>query len=145
MTTTSVRLHHVAITVQDFDRSIPWYSTVFGLTYRMDVPHEGGLGKLLTDESWELALVLHEHENTPPGDFDERVVGLDHLGFAVARREDLVTWQRHLEDNGVAAAPAAERALTQAPIADEPYGSVLVFRDPDNIQLELLAPTAPPV
>ena len=29
-----------------------------------------------------------------------------------------------------------------SPIADEPYASVLVFRDPDNIQLELFAPAA---
>ena len=29
---------------------------------------------------------------------------------------------------------------TQSPIVDEPYASVLVFRDPDNIQLELFAP-----
>jgi hypothetical protein len=35
---------------------------------------------------------------------------------------------------------AADKPLTQSPIADEPYGSVLVFRDPDNIQLELFAP-----
>ena len=34
------------------------------------------------------------------------------------------------------------KPLTQSPIADEPYGSVLVFRDPDNIQLELFAPPA---
>jgi catechol 2,3-dioxygenase-like lactoylglutathione lyase family enzyme len=99
---------------------------------------------LLTDERWELALVLHEHAKTPAGNFDERVVGLDHLGFAVGSRDDLVTWQRHLEANGVAPGPEADRPLTQAPIADEPYGSVLVFRDPDNIQLELLAPAAPP-
>jgi hypothetical protein len=34
----------------------------------------------------------------------------------------------------------ANRPLTQSPIADEPYGCVLVFRDPDNIQLELFSP-----
>ena len=34
----------------------------------------------------------------------------------------------------------ADRPLTQAPIADEPYGSVLTFRDPDNIALELFSP-----
>jgi hypothetical protein len=34
----------------------------------------------------------------------------------------------------------ADEPLTQSPIADEPYGAVLVFRDPDNIQLELFAP-----
>ncbi len=37
-------------------------------------------------------------------------------------------------------ADVADKPLTQSPIADEPYGSVLVFRDPDNIQLELFAP-----
>ena len=40
------------------------------------------------------------------------------------------------------AAPEADRPLTPSPIADQPYGSVLLFRDPDNIQLELFAPPA---
>jgi catechol 2,3-dioxygenase-like lactoylglutathione lyase family enzyme len=132
-------LHHVAITVQDFERSLPWYAAVFGITYRQDVPHEGGVGKLMTDDSWQLALVLHEHTKTPPGAFDERVVGLDHIGFAVGTRADLLEWQRHLAENGVTPAAAADAPLTQAPIADEPYGAILVFRDPDNIQLELFA------
>jgi catechol 2,3-dioxygenase-like lactoylglutathione lyase family enzyme len=65
MTTTRAQLHHVAITVHDFDRSLPWYEAVFGIAYRMDVPHEGGVGKLMTDDAWQLALVLHEHDNTP--------------------------------------------------------------------------------
>jgi len=34
----------------------------------------------------------------------------------------------------------ADKPLTQSPIADEAYGSVLVFRDPDNLQLEFFAP-----
>ena len=34
----------------------------------------------------------------------------------------------------------ADKPLTQSPIADEAYGSVIVFRDPDNIQLELFCP-----
>ena len=37
-------------------------------------------------------------------------------------------------------ADTADKPLTQSPIADEPYASVLVFRDHDNIQLELFAP-----
>ena len=53
---------------------------------------------------------------------------------------NLVAWQEHLEANGVVRADTADKPLTQSPIADEPYGSVLVFRDPDNIQLEFLAP-----
>ena len=53
---------------------------------------------------------------------------------------DLEAWQDHLEVNGVVRSDTADKPLTQSPIADEVYGSVLVFRDPDNIQLELFAP-----
>jgi len=66
--------------------------------------------------------------------------GLDHAGFVVPTRADLVAWQEHLEANGVVRADTADKPLTQSPIADEPYGSILVFRDPDNVQLEFLAP-----
>jgi len=55
----------------------------------------------------------------------------------VPSRADLEAWQEHLEVNGVARVEVADKPLTQSPIADEPYGCVLVFRDPDNIQLEL--------
>jgi hypothetical protein len=58
----------------------------------------------------------------------------------VSGRDDLEAWQQHLEANGVVRAGAADKPLTQSPIADEPYASVLVFRDPDNIQLELFSP-----
>ena len=36
----------------------------------------------------------------------------------------------------------ADNRSTQSPIADEAYGSVLVFLDLDNIQLELSCPKA---
>ena len=55
---------------------------------------------------------------------------------------DLEQWQQHLESNGVERAERADRPLTQSAISDEPYGSVLVFRDPDNIQLEIFAPVS---
>jgi hypothetical protein len=62
------------------------------------------------------------------------------LQFAVVPdRVDLQAWQLPLEANGVVRAEVADKPLTQSPIADEPYGSVLVFRDSDKIQLELFA------
>ena len=136
------RLGHVAITVTDFDTSVPWYESVFGIAFRMDVPHEGGTGKLLATDAMDLILVLHRHDGNDGGLFAETSTGLDHIGFNVATRDDLVAWQEHLEANGVVPADSAAKPLTQSPIADEPYGSVLVFRDPDNIQLELFAPLA---
>ena len=142
MTMTTARLHHVALTVSDVDASVPWYEEVFGLTYRMDAPHEGGLGKLLSDDAQTLVLVLHRHDANDGGLFSETANGLDHVGFEVPTRADLEAWQDHLEQHGVVRSDTADKPLTQSPIADEPYGSVLVFRDPDNIQLELFCPPA---
>ena len=123
-------LHHIALTVTDLEASIAWYQRVFGIAYHMEEAHEGGVGKLLTDDRWGLIVVLHHHDANPGERFSERRTGLDHVGLAVASRAELEGWQRHL----------AELGVSHSPIADRPYGSVLVFRDPDNIQLELFAP-----
>ena len=125
-------LHHIALTVTDLEASITWYQRVFGIAYQMEEAHEGGVGKLLTDDRWGLIIVLHHHDANPGERFSERRTGLDHVGLAVASRAELEGWQRHL----------AELGVSHSPIADRPYGSVLVFRDPDNIQLELFAPPA---
>jgi glyoxylase I family protein len=137
---TSPALHHLALTVRDLEASIDWYGQVFGIHYQMDAPHPGGFAQLLSDDAWQLVIVLHRHDANSGETFLESRTGLDHAGFMVPTREDLVAWQSHLEEHGVARAEAADRPLTQSPIADEPYGSVLVFRDPDNIQLEFFAP-----
>jgi catechol 2,3-dioxygenase-like lactoylglutathione lyase family enzyme len=143
MTTTApARLHHIALTVSDLETSRSWYEDVFGLKYQMDAPHEGGFAQLLANEDFSLVIALHRHDAHDGRPFLESRTGLDHVGLGVPTRDDLVAWQAHLETHGVARAAAADRALTQSAIADEPYGSVLVFRDPDNIQLELFAPPA---
>jgi glyoxylase I family protein len=139
-TVTAPRLHHLALTVTDVDASVRWYEDVFGIKFRMDVPHAGGVGKLLADDDRQLMIVLHHHDTGTGTMFGETVTGLDHAGFMVPSRSDLQDWQAHLEAKGVICADVADKPLTQSPIADEPYACVLVFRDPDNIQLELFAP-----
>jgi len=139
-TVSPVRLHHLALTVTDLEASVQWYSDVFDVHPVMDIPHQGGLGRILADADHELMIALHHHE-TNNGDLcAETTTGLDHAGFTVANRADLVQWQDHLETHGVIRSEVAGKPLTQSPIADEPYASVLVFRDQDNIQLELFAP-----
>ncbi len=125
-------LHHVALTVKDLDASIDWYQRVFGIQYQMEESHKGGVGKVLSDPEWRLMIVLHHHEANQGESFSETRTGLDHVGLSVASRAELELWQAHLQQLGV----------THSPITDRPYGSVLVFRDPDNIQLELFAPPA---
>jgi glyoxylase I family protein len=137
-------LHHVALTVTDVDASVAWYGEVFGLSHRIDVPHPGGVGRLLSDDDRRLVLVLHRHDGNDGGPFSEVGTGLDHVGFRVPTRADLEGWQAHLEACGVVRAAAADQPLTQSPIADEAYGAVLVFRDPDNIQLEIFAAAGAP-
>jgi catechol 2,3-dioxygenase-like lactoylglutathione lyase family enzyme len=134
------RLHHIALTVTDVDASVEWYERIFGLRFKMDVPHEGGVGKLLADDAMQLVVVIHRHDANEGGLFGETVTGLDHVGLFLPSRNDLEAWQDHLEANGVGRSEVAEKPLTQSPIADESYGSVLVLRDPDNIQLELFCP-----
>ena len=134
------RLHHIALTVTDVDESIRWYRSVFDVELLMDVPHPGGVGKVLADDGMQLMIVLHHHDGNDGDLFGEASTGLDHVGLVVPTRADLVAWQVHLDANDVIRADVADKPLTQSPIADEPYGSVLVFRDPDNIQLELFAP-----
>jgi len=133
-------LHHIAITVTDLDASIAWYSSVFDIKEMMAGPHDGGESHLLTDDTWGLVIVLHRHDVNEGELFSERDTGLDHVGLGVATLADLEAWQDHLEANGVVRAEKADKPLTQSAIAHEPYGDVLVFRDPDNIQLELFSP-----
>jgi len=69
----------------------------------------------------------------PGGDrFDPDRVGLDHLSFSVASREDLEQAVRLFDEQGV-----AHGDITRL----EAFGiDVLPFEDPDGIQLELTAP-----
>ena len=69
------------------------------------------------------------HSN-PVGDrFDERAVGLDHLALRVADRATLEAWGAHFDNLGI----------EHSGVQEEQAGPVIVFRDPDNIQLELWA------
>ena len=140
MAATLPQLHHVALTVRDVDASIRWYEQIFGLRYVTDVPHAGGVGKLLADTTGRVLFALHRHDTADGEPFVETRTGLDHVGLAVDTRADLDSWATHLEAHGVARREVADQPLTQSPVVDAPYASVLVFRDPDNIQLELFAP-----
>jgi len=65
--------------------------------------------------------------------FDPDRVGLDHLSFSVARREELDSAVALLDEQGV-----THGQITSLPS----FGiDVLPFEDPDGIQLELTAPT----
>lgn len=135
-------VHHIALTVSDLDASVEWYEQVFGIQQVLDVPHDGGTATVLADSDFRLVIGLHRHDHNPGAQFAETRSGLDHVSFRVDGRDELTAWGDRLTELGVRQTDVADQPLTQAPIADTAYGSVLVFRDPDNIQLELIAPPA---
>jgi catechol 2,3-dioxygenase-like lactoylglutathione lyase family enzyme len=117
---------HIALTVTDVDKSRDWYVDVLGCQHMMDTDRGDIKGRLMIHPAG-LMIGMTSHAGQESGGFSEKRVGLDHLSFNVASREELGEWEKHLAAKGV----------TYSEIQDEYYGSVLVFRDPDGIQLEM--------
>jgi hypothetical protein len=81
-------------------------------------------------------LGLTQHRDGPRDAFDETRTGLDHLAFGLSSREELDSWARRFTELGVSFSPPAEANSI-------PGAVVLVFRDPDEIQLELFFDPSP--
>ncbi|XAS74980.1 VOC family protein [Dermatophilaceae bacterium Sec6.4] len=120
---------HVDLSVSDVEASATWYCQVLGLHRVTRAEFEDRIMVVLRHENSGLIIGLNQHARPTADRFDERRPGLDHIGFTVAQRVDLDSWQAHFADRGV----------QHSPVTDAPSGSgtALVFRDPDNIQLEM--------
>ena len=121
---------HVAVTVSDLEVSVPWYDALFGARAVLD--EDTGPFRHVVYALGDTLFGLHVFPDPAAGAFDERRVGMDHVAFGVADRDELVEWVDRLEDLGV----------EHGGIVDAGYGSGLSFRDPDGIALELFAPAA---
>ncbi|GAA5230032.1 VOC family protein [Arthrobacter cryoconiti] len=117
---------HIDFSVSNAEASARWYCEVLGLKRVRRVDFEDRIMIVLLHATSGLVIGLNEHSVVPNGRFDDRNVGLDHIGFSVTERADLETWERHLSALNV----------VHSPTEDTANGSALVFRDPDNIQLE---------
>jgi catechol 2,3-dioxygenase-like lactoylglutathione lyase family enzyme len=122
-------LSHIAITVSDLAVSRPWYRKFFGMEPAIDEdtgPYHHVVWALPNGTFFG----LHQFPDPAEGRFDERRVGLDHVSFLVASREEIDAWLRRLDDEGI----------PHGTVNEIPFGTHLAVRDPDNIQLELFAP-----
>ena len=128
METTSFKgISHFDLSVSDVNASAAWYEQVLGLRRLKHTELPTRTMIVLFHKASGLVIGLLQHQGTPDEPFDERRVGLDHVGFAVETREELDTWQAHLAALGV----------EHSPVEDTDAGTALVFRDPDHIQLEM--------
>jgi catechol 2,3-dioxygenase-like lactoylglutathione lyase family enzyme len=117
---------HIDLTVTDCERSVQWWEQVMGfkLIHRCERP---GFNTLSVIHPSGFGVGLMTHTNPVTDKFDERAVGLDHLALRVPDRTALEAWAKHLDDLGV----------EHSGVQEEMGGSLIVLRDPDNIQLEL--------
>ena len=129
--------NHVSITVTDLEASLAWYQRLLGADrVPMKFPHfdreDTGYGELLVEPRSGVLIGLHTNTGNDGERFNEARTGLDHLALTVASRDDLEAWTAWLDELGI------EHSGVRT--GDQPFPfATVVFRDPDNIQLELFA------
>jgi glyoxylase I family protein len=130
-------IHHFSVTVTDIETSLAWYQRLLGADrVPMKFPHYGcedtGYGELLVEPRSGVIIGLHTNTGNDGKRFDESCTGLDHVALNVPSRNDLEAWTAWLDKLGI------EHSGVRT--GDQPFPfSTVVFRDPDNIQLELFA------
>ena len=129
-----VSVHHLGLTVRDAEASAAWYERVLGFrrSGAFQAPDGARRKVFLHHEGLGIRLGLTQHAAGDGGPFDETRAGLDHLAFGVAGPAELERWAARLDELRVPRSPVA-------PANTMPGAAVLVFRDPDNIQLELIS------
>ena len=124
-------LTHVALTVRDLAVSVPWYEALLDAQPVIDEDTDPNMHHTVYLLGNGTLIGLHQHETPAPDEtFSEFRIGLDHVAFGVANRQELETWAARLDELGIA----------HDAIKDASYGSGVSFRDPDNIPLEFFAP-----
>lgn len=124
-------LAHVALTVRDLSVSVPWYAALVGAEPVIDEDTEPDMHHTVYMIGNGTLIGLHQHQTpAPAGTFSEFRVGLDHIGFGCADRDELEKWALRLDELGI----------EHGRIKDASYGSGVSFRDPDGIALEFFAP-----
>ncbi|HXY94125.1 MAG TPA: VOC family protein [Acidimicrobiia bacterium] len=125
-------IDHLGLTVADLDRATRWYCETLGfersLGYR-NAAIGADVEILVHPDLGDLRVSLRRYDDTARDPFSEFATGLDHVAFGVADGDQLARWQTRLEAAGV---PSTRTDLVEL--------SILAFRDPDNIQLELCTP-----
>jgi glyoxylase I family protein len=116
---------HIALTVTDPKRSADFYNRLFDAQTVLTI--EDDIGPLTICVSPAMMFGFRTHPSTGEIDrFDPARVGLDHLGFHVADRQQLEAWRVRLDEQGV----------TNSGIIEDENGLHLNAKDPDNIALE---------
>jgi glyoxylase I family protein len=121
-------IHHIALTVSDAEASAAFYARLLGLDEAFRVDDDTLCLRVFAGDGFVFG--LRHYKRHDKDRFSEFRTGLDHMAFGVPDRATLAAFETRLDELGVTYTPAAET----------PLGPVVVFRDPDGIQIEFFVP-----
>lgn len=126
----AMKIQHVALSVTDITKSGPWYEELFGFQKVAEFEEPAPMAIYMTPDGQALDLrqdpdVVHER-------FTEKRVGLDHLAFVCADKDELDAWMTRIVDLGI----------ENTGLEGSPFGTHLNFRDPDGIPMEFFLPAS---
>jgi glyoxylase I family protein len=128
-------IHHLTLTVSNLERSREFYTGLLGFQVAVELP---AINRLILAKDQLLLVIGLPFDPalaSPSDNFNENRIGLDHISFGLADRVALDEAAAFLDAQGVTRGEIRDLQ----PLAGLPI-TVMSFRDPDNIQLELTAP-----
>jgi len=117
-------VHHVKIPVTDLDRAVDWYGKVFGFRTTVEFPDADGVVQGVAGEVPGLGCLLALRVNPRAA---EGCRNFDPVGFGARDRAHIEEWAAHLDTLGVRHSPVIEASI----------GWLLVFDDPDGLEIHL--------
>lgn len=124
-----IEIHHLSLTVTDLARSVEWYCDVLGFSVDAEVTGTTFQRTRLRQPDSAVVLTLTRHDQGTLEPFDETVPGLDHVSLRVATVADVERLVQRF----------AERGVVHSKIKRTEHLAMTTLRDPDNIQLEVMA------
>ena len=119
---------HVALTVNDLSRSVPWYENLFGAKPPWKVTKASSATSCgCSAVARSLASISSRTSSTSPLSMSAGSASI--MCRSIAPIAELEGWEKRLSELGI----------SHGGIVDAPYGSGLSFRDPDNNTLEFFA------
>lgn len=115
----------VKIPVTNLTRSRAWYEEVFGLRAMLEFPDDNGVVRGVgydvpgVPDTW---IALRENPEVARG-----IAGFDPVIYAVEDRDAVEAWAARLDELGI----------PHSPVIDATLGWMLVFHDPDGIEIHL--------
>lgn len=119
----------MSLTVTDKARSVEWYCDLFGFDVHSEVQGETFRRTRLRHPEADVVLTLTRHDDGAGDRFDETRTGLDHVSFRLPSVGDVEAFKQRCDERGVQASEVKHSDSL----------AMITVRDPDDIQLEVMA------